>query len=278
MPRDFYSGGDNVNKRTMKKGLAIVLVLVMVFAMSASAFADVANNISVTVKIDTRSFDTTSKGTLADTVVTKTVTVPSGSTVEDVLEAVENTYGINMNIINAVDSATGQTVGRVLTSVGGVSQNNYSQAQQQNTFLWDYVGTANEYCISGWVYSTVANGSEIFPSYYMDNWYVTAGTSVNLYYTVTGPKDLNTGTWTSDYSNLDVNLWKLYDQLQEKISTSSNEDAVMWAEYEISEFEAALATAKTTSSIGLSAYYFSHEKLTDSNGFITRFQDALAYF
>lgn len=278
MPRDFYSGGDNVNKRIMKKGLAIVLVLVMVFAMSASAFADVANNISVTVKIDTRSFDTTSKGTLADTVVTKTVTVPSGSTVEDVLEAVENTYGINMNIINAVDSATGQTVGRVLTSVGGVSQNNYSQAQQQNTFLWDYVGTANEYCISGWVYSTVANGSEIFPSYYMDNWYVTAGTSVNLYYTVTGPKDLNTGTWTSDYSNLDVNLWKLYDQLQEKISTSSNEDAVMWAEYEISEFEAALATAKTTSSIGLSAYYFSHEKLTDSNGFITRFQDALAYF
>ena len=267
-----------MNKRTMKKGLAIVLALVMVFAMSASAFADVANNISVTVKIDTRSFDTTSKGTLADTVVTKTVTVPSGSTVEDVLEAVENTYGINMNIINAVDSATGQTVGRVLTSVGGVSHENYSQAQQQNTFLWDYVGTANEYCISGWVYSTVANGSEIFPSYYMDNWYVTAGTSVNLYYTVTGPKDLNTGTWTSDYSNLDVNLWKLYDQLQEKISTSSNEDAVMWAEYEISEFEAALATAKTTSSIGLSAYYFSHEKLTDSNGFITRFQDALAYF
>ena len=29
MPRDFYSGGDNVNKRTMKKGLAIVLALVM---------------------------------------------------------------------------------------------------------------------------------------------------------------------------------------------------------------------------------------------------------
>lgn len=267
-----------MKKLMNKRVVAVMLALVMVFAMSASAFADVANNISVTVKIDTRSFDTTSKGTLADTVVTKTVTVPSGSTVEDVLEAVENTYGINMNIINAVDSATGQTVGRVLTSVGGVSQNNYSQAQQQNTFLWDYVGTANEYCISGWVYSTVANGSEIFPSYYMDNWYVTAGTSVNLYYTVTGPKDLNTGTWTSDYSNLDVNLWKLYDQLQEKISTSSNEDAVMWAEYEISEFEAALATAKTTSSIGLSAYYFSHEKLTDSNGFITRFQDALAYF
>ena len=267
-----------MKKLMNKRVLAVMLALVMVFAMSASAFADVANNISVTVKIDTRSFDTTSKGTLADTVVTKTVTVPSGSTVEDVLEAVENTYGINMNIINAVDSATGQTVGRVLTSVGGVSQNNYSQAQQQNTVLWDYVGTANEDCISGWVYSTVANGSEIFPSYYMDNWYVTAGTSVNLYYTVTGPKDLNTGTWTSDYSNLDVNLWKLYDQLQEKISTSSNEDAVMWAEYEISEFEAALATAKTTSSIGLSAYYFSHEKLTDSNGFITRFQDALAYF
>ena len=71
-----------MKKLMNKRVLAVMLALVMVFAMSASAFADVANNISVTVKIDTRSFDTTSKGTLADTVVTKTVTVPSGSTHE----------------------------------------------------------------------------------------------------------------------------------------------------------------------------------------------------
>ena len=48
-----------MKKLLNKRVLAVVLALVMVFAMSASAFADVANNISVTVKIDTRSFDTT---------------------------------------------------------------------------------------------------------------------------------------------------------------------------------------------------------------------------
>ena len=39
MQRRFYSGGKKMNKRTMKKGLAIVLALVMVFAMTATAFA-----------------------------------------------------------------------------------------------------------------------------------------------------------------------------------------------------------------------------------------------
>ena len=46
-----------MNKRTMKKGLAIVLALVMVFAMTATAFADTNDNITVTVKFDTRSYD-----------------------------------------------------------------------------------------------------------------------------------------------------------------------------------------------------------------------------
>ena len=39
MQRRFYSGGKNIDKRTMKKGLAIVLALAMVFAMTATAFA-----------------------------------------------------------------------------------------------------------------------------------------------------------------------------------------------------------------------------------------------
>ena len=36
-----------MNKRTMKKGLAIALALVMVFAMTATAFADTTGTCSV---------------------------------------------------------------------------------------------------------------------------------------------------------------------------------------------------------------------------------------
>ena len=50
MQRRFYSGGKNMNKRTMKKGLAIVLALVMVFAMTATAFA-ADSGVNVTVKM-----------------------------------------------------------------------------------------------------------------------------------------------------------------------------------------------------------------------------------
>ena len=47
MQRRFYSGGIRMNKRTMKKGLAIVLALMMVFAMTATAFAATGNGYSV---------------------------------------------------------------------------------------------------------------------------------------------------------------------------------------------------------------------------------------
>ena len=49
MQRRFYSGGKNMNKRTLKKGLAIVLALVMVFAMTATAFAETTPSGNVTV-------------------------------------------------------------------------------------------------------------------------------------------------------------------------------------------------------------------------------------
>ena len=46
-----------MNKRTMKKGLAIVLALVMVFAMTATAFAETTPSGNVTVSVMQNNFD-----------------------------------------------------------------------------------------------------------------------------------------------------------------------------------------------------------------------------
>ena len=90
-----------MNKRTMKKGLAIVLALVMVFAMTATAFASTNTDILVNVTIDTRTlsrsavFMSKTDGTALGTtpVVTTTVSVPSGSNVLTVLNAAKTALG-----------------------------------------------------------------------------------------------------------------------------------------------------------------------------------------
>ena len=69
-----------MNKRTMKKGLAIVLALVMVFAMTATAFAETNSNITVYVTVE-RTLLSNQDPVLAPT----KVVVPTGSTVMDVL-------------------------------------------------------------------------------------------------------------------------------------------------------------------------------------------------
>ena len=46
-----------MNKRTMKKGLAIVLALVMVFAMATTAFAETNPSGNVTVSVMQNNFD-----------------------------------------------------------------------------------------------------------------------------------------------------------------------------------------------------------------------------
>lgn len=47
-----------MNKRTMKKGLAIVLALIMVFAMTATAFASTNGTATVNVTVNGTSVET----------------------------------------------------------------------------------------------------------------------------------------------------------------------------------------------------------------------------
>ena len=80
-----------------------------------------------------------------------------------------------------------------------------------------------------------------------------------MHYSVTGPYDLNTEYWTADYSNPDVTMWNLYDQVK---ALDPNDDMGALA-YIDAEIEASATAAGNTT--GLTAYYFSHNGLTDAD-------------
>lgn len=87
-----------MNKRTMKKGLAIVLALAMVFAMTATTFADTTDsNITVYVTVER-----TLIGNQTPILQPTAVTVPAGTSVYGVLNALKSsvnnfdfTYSVN---------------------------------------------------------------------------------------------------------------------------------------------------------------------------------------
>ena len=182
-----------MNKRTMKKGLAIILALVMVFAMTATAFAETNTDILVNVTIDTRTlsrsavFMSKTDGTALGTtpVVTTTVSVPSGSNVLTVLNAAKTALGFE--VISEASSYGGTFV----TDIAGVGEKNFVGDKVWNTSTnkYDYQFTytdragvkkdslfssessADDYLLfasgalcSGWVYSV--NG--YYPSVAMD--------------------------------------------------------------------------------------------------------------
>ena len=74
--------------------------------------------------------------------------------------------------------------------------------------------TRGYYYVSGWVYGiTPSNSTEFFPYNYMSDYTVSDGMKITMHYSVTGPYNIETGNWTSDYSNLDVTMWNLYDKI-----------------------------------------------------------------
>lgn len=262
-----------MNKRTMKKGLAIVLALVMVFAMTATAFADTNDNITVTVKFDTRSYDlnsvvmkkndNTNFGT--SPVVTLTnVSVPSGSTVQYVLEqvAAANNLELRSKVAPDIDSTKpDHTAFTSIAKVGEYYIDNSTNPSIKPAFLTTNVPTTVDprgyYYESGWVYGLkTGTGDEYFPGSYMDSVEVTNGMTVTFHYSVTGCIDINTGTWTSDYSNPDVTMWNLYD----KIAALDPNDSFGALSYTTGTITTGANVAQNTT--GLTAYYFSHNGLT----------------
>ena len=270
---DFIQEDNNMNKRTMKKGLAIVLALVMVFAMTATAFADTNDNITVTVKFDIRSYDLKSvvmkKNDNANfgtsPVVTLTnVSVPSGSTVQYVLEqvAAANNLELRSKVAPDIDSTKpDHTAFTSIAKVGEYYIDNSTNPSIKPAFLTTNVPTTVDprgyYYESGWVYGLkTGTGDEYFPGSYMDSVEVTNGMTVTFHYSVTGCIDINTGTWTSDYSNPDVTMWNLYD----KIAALDPNDSFGALSYTTGTITTGANVAQNTT--GLTAYYFSHNGLT----------------
>ena len=278
-----------MNKRTMKKGLAIVLALVMVFAMTATAFADTNDNITVTVKFDTRSYDlnsvvmkkkdNTNFGT--SPVVTLTnVQVPSGSTVQDVLEqvAAANNLELRWKVAPDIDSTKpDHTAFTSIAKVGEYYIDNSTNPSIKPAFLTTNVPTTVDprgyYYESGWVYGLqTGTGDEYFPGNYMDSVTVVNGMTVTFHYSVTGCIDINTGTWTSDYSNPDVTMWNLYDKIA-ALDPNDTDEILAGVDATI-----AASRTETGNTTGLSAYYFSHYGITNENQLIGFLNQALASY
>ncbi len=261
-------------RRILSVIMAVVMAASMMFAMTANTYAATDENITVTVKFDTRSYDLNAKMVKTDgetlvsdsPVVEYTVTVPAGSTA---LDAVEKAAGDNGFEVET--KSFGET-NVAITDIGNVGENHLTVAQLENSFI--RLGTGeNAYNVSGWIYGITPVGStEFFPSNYMNDYTLSDGMVVSMHYSVTGPYDLNTEYWTADYSNPDVTMWNLYDQVK---ALDPNDDMGALA-YIDAEIEASATAAGNTT--GLTAYYFSHNGLTDADKaqFIPYLQEMIA--
>ena len=260
--------------KNFKKLLSIVMVLVMVFAMTATAFADADTNITVTVKFDTRSYDlddvvmktTTNTNFGTSPVVTLNVSVASGSTVQDVLNTVASNNNLEIRSKQVADYYDSTIMHTVVTSIGKVGEYyiDNSNPSIMSAFLTTAVPTSVDsrgyYYESGWVYGIkTGTGDEYFPGSYMDSVTVTNGMTVTFHYSVTGAIDVNTSTWTSDYSNPDVTMWNLYD----KVAALDPDDTFGGLSYTTDTIADGADVDENTT--GLTAYYFSHNGLTSED-------------
>ena len=252
-------------KRQMKKGLAIVLALVMVFAMTATAFASTNDNITVTVRFDTRSYDLSAKMLKSDAqtpvsnspVVEYTVSVPAGSTALAAVQKAADDHGFDVITKNVVDYYDSTKTHQAITDIGRIGET-YIDPTLKNAFITlPDTSTRGYYYVSGWVYGiTPSNSTEFFPYNYMSDYTVSDGMKITMHYSVTGPYNIETGNWTSDYSNLDVTMWNLYD----KIAALDPNDGFGALSYTTGTITTGANVAQNTT--GLTAYYFSHNGLT----------------
>ncbi|MEF9922176.1 MAG: hypothetical protein RR769_04600 [Anaerovoracaceae bacterium] len=277
--------------RFMAVMLAVVMVMSVTFAMTTTAFATTGNPITVTVKLDTRSYNknavlvNNNNVGLGGTQVTySNVTVPLGSNVWNVIQKVATDNNFQLQYKTVPDYTNPTITHYAVQDIANVGENHIVEAGRDAFITMpDSTDSRGYYYVSGWVFGlTPANGIEYFPSNYMDATEVTNGMTVTLHYSVTGCYDINTSNWTPDYSYPDVTMWNLYDQIAEKIAVNPGSEVATSAkavlDFIFAEIEAsATAVGNTT---GLSAYYFSHNGLTNTTDyqFISALKDTLATF
>lgn len=262
--------------------MAMAMVMVSMFAMTTSVFAGTDDTITVTVKFDTRSYDLHAAMKTVDNnlvsnspvVAYEKVTVPKGSSALDAVEKVASEHGF------AVETKSFGDANVAITDIGKVGEHYLTTAQMENSFIRLGIGE-NAYNVSGWVYGiTPENSTEYFPYDYMNAYTLSDGMVISMHYSVTGPYDYNTSNWTVDYSNPDVDMWNLYDQLTDKIATATDPDAAMMAEFYQSTVadEIAAAANDAGNTTGLTAYYFSHTGITNDGQATSLLQEALSFF
>lgn len=263
-------------KKVFAVMMALVMTMTMMFATTTNAFASADDDITVTVRIDTRSYDLdgqmineNNRLVSSNPVVEYTVNVPEGSTALEAVQkaAADNNFAVETK--DAPDYYDPTVIHKAITDIGRIGENHLTVAQLENSFI--RLGTgASAYNVSGWVYGiTPVNSTEFFPYDYMSDYTVSDGMKITMHYSVTGPYDLNTQNWTSDYSNPDVTMWNLYDQVK---ALDPDDDWGTLA-YVDSEIEASASVSGNTT--GLTAYYFSHTPLTDTNQMIPYLQDVI---
>ena len=272
-------------RRILSVIMAVALVASMMFAMTANTFAATDETITVTVKLDTRSYDLSpalkdkNNNLLGGTQVTySNVTLPAGSTVWDAVQKVAADNNFELQYKTVADYYDSSITHYAVQDIAQVGENTIENAGTKSAFIttaspYDERGYYYE---SGWVYGlTPAGSTEFFPGNYMDAVEIVDGETITLHYSTTGCIDVNTGTWTADYSNPDVTMWNLYDQLA-ALDPDDELGALGYVTDTIKE-GSTVATGNTT---GLTAYYFSHNGLTDENEgqFIPYLQEVLAMF
>lgn len=187
--------------KNSKKLIALVLAMVMIFALTASALA--ATNSTMTVYV-------TIKGVLSDneldtvTICTeKDYTITSSSTVYNLIQTLSDTdspYAHNAvwKTVDIIDTTSGNQTGtaKALTSLSCTTTGNYMGYDATYEYVWggnsrmvqyDIVDTFStihrgNYVGTDWVYSVKRGDATVEPTVYMDQYTLQDGDHVTLTY------------------------------------------------------------------------------------------------
>lgn len=196
--------------KNSKKLVALVLAMVMIFALTASALAatDSTMTVYVTVNKTAKESSSSTTETVTETYYTsQAVTVPANATVYDLMQAMSDAgmslgYDAcwkNVPLVDANGNKTGE-YGKALVSL---SLNTTNTATKTDTYLTlSSMSTTTKqdvqelfsyyqynYSGSGWTYKV----NNTTPDVYMDSYTLTAGDTVTLSYCTT------TDSWREYY-------------------------------------------------------------------------------